>query len=381
MHALAGNYVNQQLQLGVTTETLQSLGIYHGSFVQIHNSANIDEKSAAIACVLSLDSRDHLQLFTGKDQTSSRACVGHSSVETVDQLDQLPHAAGGTRSSSSPAERQHPPRRAQAQAWQHHTAYLSPLLAFNLGFQPQLTPFLQPHLGQHSPISSQPKLTHNAQHPDPSKDACQSASSGQSPQENVTPRNSQLGRHHAHSAAGESEVRQQHESRPLSHHELSASQTGVQARQGPVDGPDKAASDLQLCPPDEPWWAWVGGNVSVQPLQVALHTADKQPKSMVSLQNPGKVSIACSRGEVPCWSFHRSNLLQHRYFLLVWQLYLCSCVLFSLQQILYRRQGLLLHDRLNMIVIVSHCLCNRHAPAAGEHEVALMLRWQGCYQA
>ena len=240
------------MQLGLTIKTLQKLGMYHGSIVQI-NSTDAAHPSAAAARVSSLGHAAH-------------AASSQPSACSVDGLDA--------------------PNGAQHQTWRHDTAYLSPLLAFNLGFQPQLAPFLQLNAGQHVSGLNQPTSQHDQQLGSSARKPLLSESSDQLHVSDLGSKAMSSARDHEQSAAGPSGNPHQRDGHNHGHRPH-PSGSAVQAQQGRLGPQNDAASALQLCDGDQPWWAWVRCNVTVQALQSAGVTADKQPASTVPIPNPG----------------------------------------------------------------------------------------------
>lgn len=162
---------------------------------------------------------------------------------------------------------------AASNPWQHNTAYLSPVLAFHLGFQPQLMPFLlnaSPDQ-QQSQGATQPCTTPS---PGPSPSAMRQLSS--------TPDNRcdwpmPFQEPHDRQQSGRLAAANGSNNEPAGH---PRSECAGQHAQG---------TSLELCREGEPWWHWVGGRVCLQSLQAAdaNPASFERPQHTVSIPQPG----------------------------------------------------------------------------------------------
>ena len=282
-------------------KTLQRLGMFHGSLISITNSHQLNS-SAAIAHVFSLD-----RPVSHRDSPTDLCDKGSPSVSGQDldisrfrarssALHTLPASGGANLSSEMQA--------ASSGSWQHDTAYLSPLLAFNLGFQPQLLSFLHPDSERPSaevngaPLhatSSSKGYRHELHTRLATTNLSQQLTAATAPRADPQQldyygmslnlpalSNAQQSLPHARAADEASPADQQQ-------HGGSGPSTALQSlRRG---APGASASSLDLCEPGQPWWGWVCGQVCLQPPEGISAASQQQPQQTVSISQPGMLDV------------------------------------------------------------------------------------------
>ena len=222
----------------MTIRTLQQLGLYHGSLISISNGGKPANTSFS-AQVCSLREGD---LDSENSMPEQRGCSMPS----------------GHLPASNP--------------WQHNAAYLSPMLAFHLGFQPQLMPFLDPSPDQQpSHDTTQPRTS-----PSPSgvhQAHLLSALSPDDPSRQLMPVHEFHGRQHIDNSAAVISSSREHASHPI-----------IEGAGQPVQGTSR-----ELCREGYPSWRWVDGQVCLQPPQTpaADSAPPEHPQRTVSVSQPG----------------------------------------------------------------------------------------------
>lgn len=223
------------MQVGMTISTLQKLGLYQGSLISVSNDSQLATASfCAQICSLTEG---------GVDETANSNMA----------LSLLPGLSAGSN------------------LWQPDTAYLSPLLATNLGFQPQLLPFLS-----HSPDQRQ------------FEDAAQShASPGprQSGMHQAQPlRAASTANHFDESAL----VYSSHQRHKLGHR-ASPFPSSEQMQSAEQHTP---GSSQEMQTGREPCRGWLGGHVRLQSLQTLTADLAWGPQHTVCIPQPGDSSAS-----------------------------------------------------------------------------------------